>query len=109
MDESAQKEIKIKPFPLTVFINPSIRFQSRQTSTHQEGCLSVPNYHALVTRADRIKISANRIDGSEFSLDVDGWTARVIQHEMDHLTGTLFVDKMKSHSLYYLDNENDKK
>ena len=74
-----------------VFINPEITVADGH-QVYQEGCLSVPNIFADVTRANRITVKAWGRDGQPFELQADGLLAICIQHEMDHLEGKLFVD-----------------
>ncbi len=74
-----------------VFINPEIAAADGH-QVYQEGCLSVPNIFADVTRANRITVKAWGRDGQPFELQADGLLAICIQHEMDHLEGKLFVD-----------------
>jgi len=73
------------------FINPSIELLEGEQET-QEGCLSVPGFYELVTRADRIRVRALDRHGQQFELAADGTLAVCIQHECDHLEGKLFVD-----------------
>lgn len=74
-----------------VFINPEIT-QRAGEQVYQEGCLSVPNIFADVTRADSITVKALGRDGKAFELQAQGLLAVCVQHEMDHLQGKLFVD-----------------
>ena len=74
-----------------VFVNPQITARSGE-QVYQEGCLSVPNIFADVTRASEITVVALDRHGERFELSVDGLLAVCIQHEMDHLEGKLFVD-----------------
>lgn len=74
-----------------VFVNPEITVREGE-QVCQEGCLSVPNIYADVTRANRIQATALDRHGERFELDVDELLAVCIQHEMDHLVGKLFVD-----------------
>ena len=74
-----------------VFINPEITVRAGE-QVYQEGCLSVPNIFADVTRANEILVRALDRNGQSFELRVDGLLAVCIQHEMDHLEGKLFVD-----------------
>ena len=74
-----------------VFINPEI-LSSEGSQVYQEGCLSVPNIYADVTRADRVHVRALDRDGKSFEVEADGLLAVCIQHEMDHLAGKVFVD-----------------
>jgi peptide deformylase len=74
-----------------VFVNPEILERAGE-QVYQEGCLSVPNIFADVTRANEILVRALDRHGTPFELRVDGLLAVCIQHEMDHLEGKLFVD-----------------
>lgn len=74
-----------------VFVNPEI-LEKAGEQVYQEGCLSVPNIFADVTRANEILVRALDRHGQPFELRVDGLLAVCIQHEMDHLEGKLFVD-----------------
>lgn len=74
-----------------VFINPKV-IEKSGIVISEEGCLSVPNNYAKVERAENITVKAFDEKGQEFELQADGLLAICIQHEMDHLMGTLFVD-----------------
>lgn len=76
-----------------VLINPVI-VESRGESVYQEGCLSIPGLYVDVVRPEEIHLRAWGLDGEEIDLDADGLLARVCQHEMDHLDGLLFVDRI---------------
>jgi len=76
---------------LRVFINPEILAREGEEEC-EEGCLSVPGYYDRVTRAARITVRALDERGQPFELSADGMLAVCIQHEMDHLTGKVFVD-----------------
>lgn len=73
------------------FINPVITYEEGE-EVCQEGCLSVPEYYADVSRAENIKVKALDRNGQRFELEADGLLAVCIQHELDHLKGKLFVD-----------------
>ncbi|MCL2609672.1 MAG: peptide deformylase [Treponema sp.] len=75
-----------------VFINPSIVETSQETAKYEEGCLSVPGCWADVVRPREIKVQAWDLRGRSFTVRAEGLLARVIQHEYDHLEGTLFID-----------------
>jgi len=81
-----------EPQPM-VFINPEI-LEKDGEQTGSEGCLSVPGYQGEVTRAEHIRVRAFNENMEEFELEADGLLARCIQHEEDHLHGTLYVDKV---------------
>ena len=74
-----------------VYVNPRI-IASEGEETCEEGCLSVPGIYAEVSRAERITVSAQDLDGEAFEEALDGLHAICVQHEIDHLDGKLFVD-----------------
>lgn len=76
-----------------VFINPVIS-GGRGLAEDEEGCLSIPGIRAPVTRNTNIKIQAYDLAGNEISGEVEGFMARIVQHEADHLDGTLFIDRL---------------
>ena len=78
---------------LRVFINPVIE-QCAGQQTGEEGCLSVPGIYEEVTRAERVKVNAQDRHGQPLELEADGLLAICIQHEIDHLNGRVFVEKL---------------
>ncbi len=76
-----------------VFINPVLS-AGRGQEEDEEGCLSIPGVHALVTRNATIKVQAYDLAGNEITIDAEGLMARILQHETDHLDGTLFIDRL---------------
>lgn len=80
------------PSPLVLF-NPRLTWQSKTTSILEEGCLSLPGIYGLVKRPEKIRVKALNIKGEKISLKADGLLSHVIQHEIDHLNGILFIDK----------------
>lgn len=91
--ESALTELESKvQFPL-VLINPVVVKGEGQT-TYEEGCLSVPGYYEEVNRFNWVQIEALNREGEKFRLETDGLLAICIQHEMDHLEGKLFIDRL---------------
>jgi peptide deformylase len=81
---------------LRVFINPEIIAASEETALCEEGCLSVPGIYDEVRRPARVTVRAQDVDGRSFDLECEGMLAVCIQHEMDHLTGKVFVDYLSS-------------
>jgi peptide deformylase len=77
---------------LLVLINPQLVWQSEEQKACEEGCLSVPGVYETVTRPDRIRVRALDLNGVPFEREADGLLAVCIQHEMDHLRGTVFVE-----------------
>ncbi|NOQ29664.1 MAG: peptide deformylase [Helicobacteraceae bacterium] len=78
---------------LVEFINPVIK-SSEGTTMYQEGCLSVPEFYEDVERHEAIVITFQNRDAEEQTLECDGLLAIAIQHELDHLEGKLFIDKL---------------
>jgi peptide deformylase len=76
-----------------VFINPVILKGSGQHE-REEGCLSIPGVYAPVVRKEKISVQAYNLAGEEISGELDGLFARVVQHEVDHLDGRLFIDRI---------------
>ena len=85
MDLSAEKNAP------TTLVNPEITHRAG-TEEMEEGCLSVPEFTALVQRAEKISYRYRNLDGEEISAEADGLRAVCIQHEIDHLDGKLFID-----------------
>jgi len=77
-----------------VMINPEMLETSGETETSEEGCLSVPGIHENVSRPKKIKISYFDADFNKHTDEFEGYKARVIQHEYDHLEGNFFTDKI---------------
>src|SRR5436305_705332 len=80
--------------PLTVLVNPVIEWSSDELELAEEGCLSLPGVHVEVERAARVRVRARDPKGEELQVEADGLTARVIQHEIDHLDGVLILDRI---------------
>jgi peptide deformylase len=80
--------------PLTALVNPVIEWRSDELEIAEEGCLSLPGVHAEVERAARVRVRAQDPHGEELEIEADGLTARVIQHEVDHLDGVLILDRI---------------
>ena len=85
----SKREAESEPL---VFINPEITWSSEEKSPYEEGCLSIPDIHEDVERPARVKIRYLDLDGKPQEADAEGLFATVIQHEVDHLNGVLFID-----------------
>lgn len=93
IDESAMTELERQiPQPLIVF-NPEI-VVAREKTTYEEGCLSVPGYYETVERSLYVEVKYLDINGQEQLIKTDGLLAICLQHEMDHLEGKLFIDRL---------------
>ena len=99
LSQEVLEERQIKPTPFHVIINPVITERSDETATFFEACLSVVGYRALVPRHRKITVECLNEFGDKQTIKADGWYARILQHEIDHLEGSLYVDKMRSKSL----------
>ncbi|MBO4330028.1 MAG: peptide deformylase [Rhodocyclaceae bacterium] len=76
---------------LMVLVNPQILAQEG-TQEYEEGCLSVPGVYSKITRAARVRVQAQDLEGKPFEVEADGLLAVCLQHEIDHLDGKVFVD-----------------
>lgn len=77
-----------------VLINPEVVKSSADVWESQEGCLSIPGWRGVVERPHKVVVRALDRDGNRVRLEAEGWLARAIQHEIDHLDGVLFIDKL---------------
>ena len=75
-----------------VFINPEIVWSSDETSTYEEGCLSIPEYYEEVERPAKVRVKYFDADGKVREVEADGLLATCLQHEIDHINGVLFID-----------------
>ena len=102
--EDEDEEDADRRVPLMALINPEITPASPEIVEDWEGCLSIPDIRGKVPRARQITVHAYDRLGKRTELRASGFTARVIQHETDHLDGVLFLDRMKSlDTLTFLD------
>lgn len=76
-----------------IFINPEI-MRSEGTISSNEGCLSIPEYRDTLKRAEKIIVRAYSVEGEPFETEADDLLSRCIQHELDHLDGVLFIDRL---------------
>lgn len=93
--------------PLTVFINPKIHFLTEETQGFWEGCLSVPGLRGFVERPRRIRVEYIDEKGNDQEIIAEGFLATVLQHELDHLEGVLYIDRVKDTRLLSYQEEFD--
>lgn len=86
------------PRTLRVAVNPRITPLGAAGWEEWEGCLSIPDLHGRVPRNDRVRLEASDAHGRAFSEELEGFAARVCQHEQDHLDGLVFLDRMRDFS-----------
>jgi peptide deformylase len=83
-----------EPVPFYALINPRLTIVDPTPVEHFEGCLSVEGYMAIVPRARSVRVDALGLDGKPVVIEATGWHARILQHELDHLDGVLYIDRM---------------
>lgn len=99
------KKIERQPVPFHVIINPKIRLlEPDQANVFFEGCLSVAGFSALVPRARTVEVNCLNERAEPVRIEARGWYARILQHEIDHLDGTLYIHRMEPRS--FVTNEN---
>jgi peptide deformylase len=90
---------------LFVLINPKIVSKSRKMVDGIEGCLSIPGWIGEALRHERIRVRALDRRGNKIRLRLNGWSARIVQHEIDHLDGVLFIDRLTSSEKLWREEE----
>ncbi|NXS55886.1 DEFM protein, partial [Brachypteracias leptosomus] len=85
---------QIEPFPLRLLVNPALRVLDARLVTAPEGCASIRGFSAYVPRHWAVHVSGVDEQGEPVSWEATGWAARIAQHEMDHLEGILYIDRM---------------
>ncbi len=88
-----------------VIANPEIIWRSRSLVDGVEGCLSIPGYLGEVERHESIRVRALDRHGKKIKLRLNGWTARIFQHEIDHLNGVLYIDKLTAPENFWTEEE----
>ena len=89
------EEAELESIMPLVFINPELAF-SQEKETGMEGCLSIQGIRAEVRRPAAVKATLPQLDGTVLEIETDGLLARALQHEIDHLNGVLFVDRLSA-------------
>jgi peptide deformylase len=92
------QEQQRKPVKLQVIINPKLTTLSKTKHAYFEGCLSVEGYRAIVERAEEVQVEGLNRHGKPVSITASGWFARILQHEVDHLSGKVYIDRMNPRS-----------
>ena len=87
-----------------VIINPTISFVDDSASEFFEGCLSVEGFGAVVRRALNVRVECLNERAETITIDANGWYARILQHEIDHLNGTLYIDRMETRTFSTTEN-----
>ena len=98
------KDRERKPVPFHVLINPKITLKDHAGVEFFEGCLSLAGFTAVVPRARKVRVDCLDRNGEPKVIDASGWYARILQHEIDHLNGTLYIDRMYPRTFMGLEN-----
>jgi peptide deformylase len=102
--ENQLVERERRPVPFHVIINPMIVETSGELIEFYEGCLSLDGFSAVVPRSRRVRVECLNERGEQKVIEASGWYARILQHEIDHLQGNLYIDRMLSRTFTSLDN-----
>jgi peptide deformylase len=100
------KERERKPVPFHVIVNPQLTLLDEPDVEFFEGCLSLAGYTAVVSRARRVRVECLDHKGNASRIEASGWYARILQHEIDHLHGTLYIDRMHTRTFMTMENFN---
>lgn len=98
------RERERSPVPFHVIVNPELQPVGEEKAEFYEVCLSVSGFTALVPRARSVRVTCLDEHGKHKVIEASGWYARILQHEVDHLNGTLYIDRMCSRSFTTLEN-----
>lgn len=90
--------------PFQVIINPQIELLGPADVAFHEGCLSVPGFMAVVPRARAVRVTCLNEHGKSKVIEATGWYARILQHEIDHLHGRIYIDRMQSETFSTIEN-----
>jgi len=93
-----------RPVPFHVLINPKLTLLDSEPAEFFEGCLSLAGFTAVVPRARQVRVECLNEKAESVIIDASGWYARILQHEIDHLEGVLYVDRMNSRTFFTQDN-----
>ena len=96
------------PVDFHVLINPRLEIAADSQLEFFEGCLSLNGYTAEVPRFSRVRVHCLNKHGDPQLIEAEGWYARILQHEIDHLRGTLYIDRMKPRTFMSLKNYTDR-
>jgi len=104
VSEVLLQERERSPVPFHVIVNPAIEEVGGEKAEFFEGCLSLSGFSALVPRARAVRVTCLDERGEPKVIEASGWYARILQHEVDHLNGTLYIDRMRTRSFTTMEN-----
>jgi len=102
--EEQLRERERRPVPFHVIINPKFTEMGGEQAEFFEGCLSVSGFSAVVPRTRTVRVECLNERAEPITIEASGWYARILQHEIDHLNGALYIDRMISRTFTTLDN-----
>ncbi len=100
------KERDRKAVPFHVIVNPKLTLEGPADAEFFEGCLSLSGFTAVVPRARKVRVECLDHQGEPKTIQASGWYARILQHEIDHLVGTVYIDRMRSRTFMSVENHN---
>lgn len=100
------KERDRKAVPFHVIVNPKLTLEGPADAEFFEGCLSLAGFTAVVPRARKVRVECLDHQGEAKTIQASGWYARILQHEIDHLEGTVYIDRMRSRTFMTVENHN---
>jgi len=104
VSEALLQERERRPVPFHAIINPAVEEMGNETAEFFEGCLSLSGFSALVPRARSVRVTCLDERGHHKVIEASGWYARILQHEIDHLNDTLYIDRMRTRSFTTMEN-----
>ncbi len=104
VSEALLQERERRPVPFHAIINPAIEEMGDEKPEFFEGCLSLSGFSALVPRSRAVRVTCLDERGQHKVIEASGWYARILQHEIDHLYGKLYIDRMRTRSFTSMEN-----
>jgi peptide deformylase len=104
VSEALLLERERKPVGFHAIINPVLEEMGEERAEFFEGCLSLSGFSALVPRARHVRVTCLDERGENRVIEASGWYARILQHEVDHLNGALYIDRMRTRSFTTMEN-----
>jgi peptide deformylase len=104
VSEKQLQERERRPVPFHVLINPKIVEMSEDKAEFFEGCLSLSGFSAVVPRAHAVRVECLNARAQQTVIEASGWYARILQHEIDHLNGGLYIDRINTRTFTSLEN-----
>jgi peptide deformylase len=108
LNDVERRERERAPFSVRVFVNPVLSPVGEERAMFFEGCLSIKGFVGMVERAREVEVTGLDEHGQVQTWRAAGWPARILQHEVDHIDGTLYVDRMKTRSFSTVDQAKER-